>query len=120
MYQIPGDLFQVPTGYVWIFTARLVTGKGLPYMAQEWAIGAAILFAILTVFRIYAANKSWQVYIPGGIAVAVGECPTFRYISEYSNQEQEYTMFPPLRWLGLLVVCWLGTGDPSCVVRIPL
>ncbi|KAI8160540.1 Regulator of V-ATPase in vacuolar membrane protein 1 [Colletotrichum sp. SAR 10_70] len=29
VYVIPGDLFQVPTGYVWIFTARLVTGKGM-------------------------------------------------------------------------------------------
>ncbi|KAI8235927.1 hypothetical protein K4K57_003964 [Colletotrichum sp. SAR 10_99] len=29
VYAIPGDLFQVPTGYVWIFTARLVTGKGM-------------------------------------------------------------------------------------------
>ncbi|KAI9884565.1 MAG: hypothetical protein M1823_003660 [Watsoniomyces obsoletus] len=33
VYEVPGDLFQVPTGYVWIFTARLVTGRGLPQMA---------------------------------------------------------------------------------------
>ena len=72
VYEIPGDLFQVPTGYVWIFTARLVTGEGLPPMAQEWAIGFAALFAILTGVRIYSADKSWQVYVPGGIAVAVG------------------------------------------------
>ncbi|KAI0137412.1 OPT oligopeptide transporter [Xylariales sp. AK1849] len=72
VYQVPGDLFQVPTAYVWIFTARLVTGKGLPPMARDWAIGAAILFAVLTALRTRAIGKSWQAYIPGGIAVAIG------------------------------------------------
>ncbi|KAK9801033.1 putative OPT oligopeptide transporter protein-domain-containing protein [Seiridium cardinale] len=72
VYQVPGDLFQVPTAYVWIFTARLVTGKGLPPMAREWATGAAILFAILTALRTKGLGKSWQAYIPGGIAVAIG------------------------------------------------
>ncbi|KAL2258155.1 hypothetical protein VTK26DRAFT_8648 [Humicola hyalothermophila] len=72
VYQVPGELFQVPTGYVWIFTARLVTGQGLPTMAKEWAIGSAVLFAVTTTLRIVAANKRWQALIPGGIAVAVG------------------------------------------------
>lgn len=72
MYQVPGDLFQVPTGYVWIFTARLVTGKGLPPMAKEWAVGSAALFAVITALRISTAGKRWQALIPGGIAVAVG------------------------------------------------
>ncbi|KAM0739942.1 hypothetical protein ACQRIT_005126 [Beauveria bassiana] len=72
IYEIPGDLFQVPTAYVWIFTARLVTGQGLPYMAKEWAIAAGALFACVTVLRIVAVGKSWRSWIPGGIAVAVG------------------------------------------------
>ncbi|KAI1388275.1 OPT superfamily oligopeptide transporter [Hypoxylon trugodes] len=72
VYQVPGDLFQVPTGFVWIFTARLVTGKGLPYMAREFAIGGAIIFAVFTALRTKAIGKSWHAYIPGGIAVAVG------------------------------------------------
>ncbi|KAI0181988.1 OPT superfamily oligopeptide transporter [Hypoxylon sp. FL1284] len=72
VYDVPGDLFQVPTAFVWIFTARLVTGKGLPYMAREFAIGAAVLFALLTALRTKAIGKSWHAYIPGGIAVAVG------------------------------------------------
>ncbi|KAL7624319.1 OPT superfamily [Parahypoxylon ruwenzoriense] len=72
VYEVPGDLFQVPTAFVWIFTARLVTGKGLPYMAREFAIGAAIIFAIFTALRAKAIGKSWHAYIPGGIAVAVG------------------------------------------------
>jgi OPT family oligopeptide transporter len=73
VYPIPGDLFQVPTAYVWIFTARLVTGKGLPPMAREWASGAAVLFAIGTSARIAAKGKGWRCLIPGGIAVAVGK-----------------------------------------------
>lgn len=72
VYQVPGDLFQVPTGYVWIFTARLVTGKGLPSMAAEWAVGAAVVFTGTTLLRIWATERRWHAWIPGGIAVAVG------------------------------------------------
>ncbi|KXH31074.1 OPT oligopeptide transporter [Colletotrichum simmondsii] len=72
VYTIPGDLFQVPTGYVWIFTARLVTGKGLPPMAREWAIGFGIIFAFTTIVRTMVTGKPWRSLVPGGIAVAVG------------------------------------------------
>ncbi|KAI1479517.1 OPT superfamily oligopeptide transporter [Daldinia eschscholtzii] len=72
VYEVPGDLFQVPTGRVWIATARLVTGKGLPDMARSYAIGGAVIFAIFTALRTKAIGKSWHAYIPGGIAVAVG------------------------------------------------
>lgn len=72
VYTIPGSLFQVPTAYVWIFTARLVTGQGLPYMAREWAVAFAVLFAGTTVVRIYGTGRGWQAFVPGGIAVAVG------------------------------------------------
>jgi uncharacterized oligopeptide transporter (OPT) family protein len=75
VYEIPGALFEVPTGYVWIFTARLVTGKGLPHMAWEWALGAAIIFTITTTIRATNVSKRWHSYIPGGIAVAVGKLP---------------------------------------------
>lgn len=75
VYVVPGDLFPVPTGYVWIFTARLVTGKGLPPGAWEWAAGAAALFSLSTVLRIVGTSRTWQGYIPGGIAVAVGMYP---------------------------------------------
>ncbi|KAM0249196.1 hypothetical protein ACHAQJ_009140 [Trichoderma viride] len=72
VYEIPGKLFQVPTAYVWIFTARLVTGQGLPYMAKEWATGAGVLFAITTLARTLSVGRPWRSFIPGGIAVAVG------------------------------------------------
>ncbi|MCJ1246732.1 hypothetical protein MMC30_003941 [Trapelia coarctata] len=72
VYTIPGGLFGVPTAFVWIFTARLVTGKGLPAMAGQWALGAGCLFAITTAIRIVGTGTSWQAFVPGGIAVAVG------------------------------------------------
>ena len=77
VYQIPGDMFQVPTAYVWIFTARLVTGQGLPPMVGWWALGAGVIFVCTTMVRIAGNEKGgmWKrigPYVPGGIAVAVG------------------------------------------------
>ena len=74
VYQVPGDLFQVPTGYVWVFTARLVTGKGLPTGVAQWATGAAVIWTIATIVRIWARAEGqwWREWVPGGIAVAVG------------------------------------------------
>ena len=78
VYEVPGKEFEVPTGYVWIFTARLVMGKGLPRMAAPWAYGAGLLFAVITGFRTWGRVKGlrWTQYIPGGIAVAVGKIMT--------------------------------------------
>ena len=73
VYEVPGGMFQVPTAYVWIFTARLVTGKGLPHMAWQWALGAGLLFVALTAARVRGQGQWWQAWVPGGIAVAVGE-----------------------------------------------
>ncbi len=72
VYDVPGGMFQVPTAYVWIFTARLVTGKGLPEMAGQWALGAGLIFVVLTILRVKGQGKWWQSWVPGGIAVAVG------------------------------------------------
>lgn len=80
VYEVPGPMFQTPTAYVWIFTARLVTGQGLPPMAWRAAIVAGVVFVVLTVLRIVgsttvngrAVSSPWRAWIPGGIAVAVG------------------------------------------------
>lgn len=81
VYEIPGDMFQTPTAYVWIFTARLVTGQGLPEMVWQASILAGIVWVFITAARIAAASPAfarngsppaWRAWIPGGIAVAVG------------------------------------------------
>ena len=90
VYEIPGKLFQVPTAYVWIFTARLVTGQGLPYMAKEWAMGAGALFAVTTLARTLSVGRPWRSLIPGGIAVAVGkQIIQARLVSRNSADSEE-------------------------------
>lgn len=83
VYEVPGPMFQAPTAFVWIFTARLVTGQGLPDMAWQASLIAGAVFVLVTVLRIVAASPiatrgqrgvsaPWRVFVPGGIAVAVG------------------------------------------------
>ncbi|CAD6502834.1 BgTH12-05423 [Blumeria graminis f. sp. triticale] len=67
IYPVPGDLFQVPTAYVWIFTARLVTGQGLPARAAQASLIAAVIFTITSILRILLAGKPLQSFVPGGI-----------------------------------------------------
>ena len=101
VYEVPGKEFEVPTGYVWIFSARLVMGKGLPYMAAPWAYGAGFLFAIITGFRTWGRVRGlrWTQYIPGGIAVAVGK--KLKSHSRLSNclPIQECTTYHLSLWL---------------------
>ena len=76
VYTIPGGPFQVPTAFVWIFTARLVTGDGLPPRVGPWAVAAGAVWVALTALRIAGMHggetRWWHKYVPGGIAVAVG------------------------------------------------
>lgn len=72
VYPIPSDQFQVPTAYVWVFTARLVTGEGLPEMAFQFAMILAAVWTVLTALRVYGRGTSWHAYVPGGVAVSVG------------------------------------------------
>lgn len=81
VYDVPGEMFQTPTAYVWIFTARLVTGQGLPDMAWQASFIFGAIWAFITALRIAAASPAfarngkpppWRSWVPGGIAVAVG------------------------------------------------
>ena len=73
VYTIGEGQFEVPTAFVWVFTARLVTGKGLPEMASTFAFGAGAIYVVLTAVRI-AGKRHVMIdsLVPGGIAVAVG------------------------------------------------
>ncbi|CRG89569.1 Putative oligopeptide transporter YGL114W [Talaromyces islandicus] len=80
VYPVPGDQFQIPTAFVWIFTARLVTGQGLPPMAWQAAVIFGVIFVATTTLKIMSTYRKpfgyspspWVSFIPGGIAVAVG------------------------------------------------
>jgi len=96
-YKIPGGIFQVPTAFVWIFTARLVTGQGLPPHTAQFAAAAAAIWAVLTALRIYGgAQKAWWTsYVPGGIAVAVGmyNTPSFTLARTFGGLAVWYWTF---------------------------
>jgi OPT family oligopeptide transporter len=110
VYTIPGGLFEVPTGYVWVFTARLVTGSGLPPMVKEWAGGAAVIFAVATAVRVWGNNRKmrglsgwWIDFVPGGIAVAVGKW-TYKCVSGIMLTVMEECTTPrALHWPARLV-----------------
>jgi OPT family oligopeptide transporter len=112
VYSVPGELFQVPTAYVWIFTARLVTGKGLPPMAWQFALGAGAIFVVTTILRIYLMSTENQMLrrlhpcIPGGIAVAVGmyNTPSFTLARTVGGL------------LSLYWVNWKGRGETKIIV----
>ena len=112
VYPIPGDLFQTPTAYVWIFTARLVTGKGLPPMAGRFALYFGVVFCLTTALRIYLLNSKveWQrrlhPWIPGGIAVAVGmyNTPSFTLARTVGGLIAAY-------WVN-----WKGRGETKVIV----
>ncbi|KAK5052045.1 hypothetical protein LTR84_002849 [Exophiala bonariae] len=114
VYTIPGELFQIPTAYVWIFTARLVTGEGLPPMAWQYALAAGAIFVLTTVFRIYLLahrdESEWcrriHPWIPGGIAVAVGmyNTPSFTLARTAGGV------------VSLWWVHWKGRGETTVVV----
>lgn len=112
VYSVPGELFQVPTAYVWIFTARLVTGKGLPPMAWQFALGAGAIFVCTTILRIYLLSTTNQTlrkvhaFVPGGIAVAVGmyNTPSFTLARTVGGL------------LSLYWVNWKGKGEIKVIV----
>jgi OPT family oligopeptide transporter len=78
VYELPSQLFQMPGAYIWIFTARLLTGKGLPPMVWQFGVVAGLITICTTILRIYlGAHRSGEVrnlqrFVPGGIAMAVG------------------------------------------------
>ena len=54
-------------------------------MAKQWAIGAGILFAFTTIARTVSVGKAWRRFIPGGIAVAIGQITPFSYSCSGAN-----------------------------------
>ncbi|KAF9420588.1 hypothetical protein BGZ94_009063, partial [Podila epigama] len=80
-YELPGDVFQVPTAHVWLDLARLVNGHSLPDKTVPFILGFAALFAGLTLLTtLYsdvallagAKKPRWLKYVPSGIAFAIG------------------------------------------------
>ncbi|ODQ66326.1 OPT superfamily oligopeptide transporter, partial [Nadsonia fulvescens var. elongata DSM 6958] len=71
VYEIPSDMFRIPTAVIWIDCARLVTGQGLPPMAWECTVGFAVIFGVISLLKTW--NRwAWTKWLPSGVAVGVG------------------------------------------------
>jgi OPT family oligopeptide transporter len=76
VYEIPSEMFRIPTAVIWIDCSRLVTGAGLPPRAQEFAIVFGVIFGVISLLKNTISPKSqyykYLVYLPSGVAVGVG------------------------------------------------
>lgn len=78
IYQLPSEMFQMPSAYIWIFTARLVTGNVLPPKIWQFGVVGGALISVTTMLRMYLGNhgsshvRNLQRFVPGGIALAIG------------------------------------------------
>ncbi|KAI9709136.1 MAG: hypothetical protein M1820_003583 [Bogoriella megaspora] len=78
VYELPSHLFQMPGVYIWMFSARLITGSGLPPMVWQYGLVAGILSVIVTIIRIClemhgsARSRRIKDFIPSGVGFAVG------------------------------------------------
>ena len=71
VYEIPGDLFQIPTAQVWIDCARLINNEGLPPHVTVPTIALSAIFGVITLLK--ALKVSHAHYLPSGLAAAVGK-----------------------------------------------
>ncbi|GME95001.1 unnamed protein product [[Candida] boidinii] len=82
VYEIPGKIFRIPTSVIWIDCARLVTGTGLPYMADKFSIYFGIIFGCISILKntvpsyknksnnkIIKFVKNYLIALPSGVAV---------------------------------------------------
>ncbi|PVH13797.1 uncharacterized protein CXQ87_001915 [Candidozyma duobushaemuli] len=76
VYEIPSQMFRIPTAVVWIDCSRLVTGEGLPPHAFEFCVLFAVVFGIISAVKniVPSSHKyhKYLVYLPNGVAVGIG------------------------------------------------
>ena len=72
-YAIPSDRFTVPHAQLWLTSAHLAYGSGLPPEALKFAVVGFILSSMCAIARIAFANKRWSEQIPSGIAIGIGK-----------------------------------------------
>ncbi|OWB63376.1 hypothetical protein B5S29_g4352 [[Candida] boidinii] len=85
VYEIPGKIFRIPTSVIWIDCARLVTGTGLPFMADKFSIYFGIIFGLISILKntipsyknksnnkIINFIKNYLIALPSGVAVGIG------------------------------------------------
>lgn len=76
VYDIPSDMFRIPTAIIWIDCSRLFTGEGLPPKAFEFSMVFGVIFGIISLLKNTVPKTSqyhkYLVYLPNGVAVGIG------------------------------------------------
>lgn len=76
VYEIPSQMFRIPTALVWIDCSRLVTGEGLPPHAFEFCMLFGAIFGVISALKNTLPKTShyhrYLVYLPNGVAVGIG------------------------------------------------
>lgn len=72
IYSVQDGELQAPLAHLWIVTARLAYGKGLPDHSAKFALTAAIISGAFAVARLSTTGKWWRNCIPGGVTMAIG------------------------------------------------
>ncbi|KAH8729235.1 OPT oligopeptide transporter protein-domain-containing protein [Ilyonectria robusta] len=70
--ELPSGEFGIPDGYLYLVAARFLRQQGLPPGAIHFSIGALVLGAVLSAFRIMGSEPWWRPFVPSGIAMAIG------------------------------------------------
>ncbi|KAH8719521.1 OPT oligopeptide transporter protein-domain-containing protein [Phaeosphaeriaceae sp. PMI808] len=71
-YFIPGPIFEVPSAYLVLNTARLLPGESLPAGVLSFVIGAALISTAIIIVKIRFESHWWQGFVPSGVSFAMG------------------------------------------------
>lgn len=71
VYNVPSQTFPMPMAYLWMNTARLVSGGSLPDGAATFTIVATALAAFFRLQSLIFETKGWRVWIPSVVAMSV-------------------------------------------------
>lgn len=71
-YTIPSERFNVPHAQLWLASAHLAYGQGLPPGVWGFVVAGFFLSAFCAAIRIAAGNRKWGEHIPSGIAIGIG------------------------------------------------
>lgn len=76
VYDIPNDLFRIPTAVIWVDCARLVTGAGLPDHVWEFSVVLGFIFGVIALIKntVPRTSKYYSklVWLPSGVPVGIG------------------------------------------------
>lgn len=84
VYTIPSDVFRIPNAHLLLLTARLVYGKGLPIGVWPFALASLLISACCGILRVATLHRWWNVFIPNGVSIAIGEL--YRSLHPYISE----------------------------------